>query len=53
METVYYKSYKELVSEYFGIDYKVGKTNLNYLSNYQKRELLTHKKNYKHFQNCF
>lgn len=24
METVYYKSYKELVSEYFGIDYKVG-----------------------------
>ena len=24
METIYYKSYKELVSEYFGIDYKVG-----------------------------
>lgn len=24
METVYYKSYKEIVSEYFGIDYKVG-----------------------------
>lgn len=24
METVYYKSYKELVSEYFGIDYKIG-----------------------------
>lgn len=24
MENVFYKSYKELVSEYFGIDYKVG-----------------------------
>lgn len=24
MEKVFYKSYKELVSEYFGIDYKVG-----------------------------
>lgn len=53
MENVFYKSYKELVSEYFGIDYKVGENAPKLSKQLSKKESPTHKRNYKPFLSCF
>lgn len=52
MENVFYKSYKELVEDYFGIDYKVGENAPKLSKQLSKKVLHTHKRNYKPFQNC-
>ena len=47
MEKTFYKSYKELVSEYFGIDYQVGENVPKLAKQLSKKVLLTLRKSYR------